>query len=50
MWNKLYNIEFLRKYKICCVHLIVEDDLFLFQTLFVRLHVVLSRILHIFIM
>lgn len=34
MWNKLYNIEFLRKYKICCVHPIVEDDLFLFQTLF----------------
>ena len=50
MWNKLYNIEFLRKYKICCVHPIVEDDLFLFQTFFVRLHVVLSRILHIFIM
>ena len=34
MWNELYNIEFLRKYKICCVHPIVEDDLFLFQTLF----------------
>ncbi len=30
-WNKLYDISFLKKYAIHCVHTVVEDDIFSFD-------------------